>query len=1239
MHTNKKIIHKTQRFDHLSLRIASPDDIKSWSFGEVTKPETINYRTQRAEREGLFCEKIFGPEHDFQCSCGKYKGNQYQGIVCSNCSVEVTRSLVRRERMGHIELATPVAHFWYLKKVPSRVAILLGLPAQKVQNVVYCSAYYISEVDESKRKKLQKEVKKEFDEKMQRSGQEETKEMLNILYETRMNELDSLAPHTIIDGMKHDRYMKLFPGLFKAEKGGEVIYNLLKDIDLVKKEREILKQLEGANKGQQERLQRQILTVRSFIQSGNRPEWMFLTRLPVIPPGIRPIVQLDGGRYASSDLNDLYRHIIVRNNRLKEFIASKAPSIFIDTQKRLLQESVDALFEKNTSRGGTPTVGRGQSRQLKPISEYLGGKTGYFRLNLLGKRVDFVGRSVIVVGQHLKIDEFGLPKTMALEIFKPFIIGEIFDRDLAFNIRGAQRLIDAREPVIWEILEKVIVGKYMLINRAPTLHRQSIQAFRPILTEGLAIEFHPLVCAAYNADFDGDAVVVHLPLSEEAQAEAKNILASSMNIVSPASGEINATPAEQDIVLGCYWATEVEEGGVGEGKYFASINEAISACDFGIIGFRSKIKVLASDKEKYGKDRGTLFETTVGRLLFNTTLPKEYPYINDSIESKVLKGITKDIFDTLGREVLINHLDKIKDFGFRYAASSGVTFSWDDLRRPSGRDEIIHKGFAESKKIMDNYDEGIISLQERKRSNIDLWLSVKSELSQIAKDEVPEESSIGKMIKSGARGSFDDLGEMTAIFGVVDSASGEPIEQPVISSLKDGMTSIEYFNASFGARKGAADTALKTADAGFLSRKLFSVAQEIKIDGDDCGTKKGFTLYRKTGSGMSDPFGDRIRGRFLAEDVIGKNKKVLGKRNQLIDRDLGKVIEEDESVTKVCVRSPITCNFARGVCKKCYGEDRTTGEIVDIGEAVGTIAAQSVGEPGTQLTLRTFHAGGVASASGDITSGLPRVTELFERRIPKIPAIIAHADGTVESIEDHSDGSQTIHLNTGAKQVSADAKSYSIARVRTITVAVGDEVVKGQFLTDGSADLQEMLEHSGKEVTQEYILDEILKVYELQGVGIASVHFEIIIRQMFSRLLITDSGDGIYTIGETIDFSEFIEANEQLKSEKKRPMEADHIVTGISSVSVSRSNFLSSASFQNTTSVLIRAAISGSRDTLDGVKENVIIGRLVPVGSGYEGSKKHDVVRSVSEQVQQRLEEEERKAEEEKVAEAAQEES
>ena len=1218
----KKVIKQSNRFNALSIKIASPEDILSWSFGEVAKPETINYRTQRAERDGLFCEKIFGPEHDFQCSCGKYKGSQYQGIECSNCGVEVTRATVRRERMGHIDLAAPVAHYWYLRKVPSHIASLLSLPAQQIQNVVYFSAYYITNVDEEKKKSLEKEIKKEFDEKIQKATQEETHFMLNDQYKSRMADIESIQENTIIDEARYDRLNQQFPGLFEAEKGGEIIYNLLKKIDLNQKEKDILAALEDANKGQKDKLQRQLLVIRSLLQAENKPEWMFLTRLPVIPPGIRPVVPLDGGRYASSDLNDLYRHVIVRNNRLKEFIESKAPKIFINTQKRLLQEAVDTLFEKENT-GRPSSASRGKSRQLKAISEYLSGKTGSFRLNLLGKRVDFTGRSVIVVGSHLKLNEFGLPKKMALEIFRPFVIGEILNRELAYNVRGAQRLLDAETPVVWEILEKVIQGKYMLLNRAPTLHRQSIQAFKPILIEGLAIELHPLVCTAYNADFDGDAMVIHLPLSEEAQAEAKNILVSSNNIITPASGEINSSPAEKDIILGCYWATVEKKGAKGEGKYFGSVSEAITAYDFNIVDMRAKIKVLASDKEKYGENRGKIFETTVGRLLFNVTLPKEYPFVNETIDKGVIKKVTHDILYNFGKETLVRHLDPIKNFGFQYASKSGTTFSWNDLRRPEGRKEKIQEGLQKSNEIKESYEEGLISLQERKRKSIELWQKIKEELGQITKDGVPEESSIGDMIRSGARGSFNDLGDMTAMFGVVDSSSGEPIEQPVLSSLKDGISSIEYFNASFGARKGAADTALKTADAGFLSRKLFSVAQEVKIENKDCSTTTGFKLYRKTASGAGDSFGDRIRGRYLVEDIKDDGGSVIAKKNDLIDVALAETINNNESIESVKVRSPVNCRYARGICAKCYGEDRTTGQIIDIGEPVGTIAAQSVGEPGTQLTMRTFHAGGVSTAGGDITAGLPRVTEVFERRIPKAPAAIARVDGVVEDIEQHKDGGRTIRLNVGDKKATTTEKNYSVSPLRTVKVEIGDKITKGQFLTDGTADLEEILKYSGKETTQEYIFSEITKVYELQGVSIAPVHFEIIIRQMFSRMRITDPGDAAYISGEIIDLSELVDLNECLEGEGLKQAKAENIVTGITNVSVSRSNFLSAASFQNTTSVLIRAAVSGAKDTLDGVKENVIIGRLVPIGSGYEGSEKQLLVKEVQDEIAKKLAEKE----------------
>ena len=1224
----KKVLRKTQRFDSLNISLASPEEILSWSFGEVTKPETIHYRTQRLEPDGLFCEKIFGPENDFQCRCGKYKGMQYQGIECSNCGVEVTRALVRRERMGHIDLAVPIAHYWYAWKVPSRVATLLGLPTQQVQNVIYFSAYYITEVDLERKKKVAVEVKKELEAKMKEATQEETRTMLTALYADRIRDLDFLQKGTIIEEVKYEVLHKQYPTVFKAEKGGEVIYNLLKEFDLKKKEKEVLRDLESANKMQMEKLQKQLILIRSFIQSGNRPEWMFLTRLPVIPPGIRPVLMLDSGQPASSDLNDLYRAVIIRNNRLKDFIATKTPQIFINTEKRLLQEAVDALFEKSAAGRNTFSApgGRGQaSRQLKPLSEYLGGKTGYFRTNLLGKRVDFTGRTVIVSGSHLKLDECGLPKKMALEIFRPFVIGEALERELAYNVRAAQRLIDTEAPVIWEMLESVIEDKYILLNRQPTLHRQSIMAFKPILVEGLAIELHPLVCSPFNADFDGDAMTVHLPLSEEAQLEARKIMVPSKNIRTPASGDINISPAVQDILLGCYWATVVKENARGENRYFGSVSEAITAYDCGVVDLRAQVHVLASKKPTYGEYQGRTFETTVGRLLFNVRLPKDYPFVNETVTKKKLEFIIQDVIEKYGTEVLVQYLDPIKDFGFQYASKSGITFSWDDLKRPGNQEEKIQEGHQRSKDIVSDYESGYISLDERRRENITLWQGIKSDLIEQMEGAVHADSSIGNIIKSGARGSFNDLGEMITIFGVVQSASGEVIEQPIISSLKDGMSPIEYFNASFGARKGTTDTALKTGEAGYLSRKLFSVAQEIKIEGADCRTTRGFKIYRKPALEVGGvPFNERIRGRYSAEDVTGADGAVLVKKNQLIDSGIADLIQEHEQVDSIKIRSPITCQYTRGICMKCYGEDRSTGELVDIGEPVGTVAAQSVGEPGTQLTLRTFHAG-AAAAGGDITTGLPRVTEVLERRSPKNPAPIARINGMVEKIDQHSDGSHTIYLNAGAKKASTADKAYTVPPYRFIEVQVGDEVQKGQFLADGPADLQVLLTYAGKERTQEYILKEIAKAYEMQGISIAPTHFEIIIRQMFSQMLVVAPGDGTHTAGELIELSELFESNDRLKEEGKELIKAEDVVSGITSVAVSRSNFLSAASFQNTTSVLIRAAIDGAKDMLDGVKENVIVGRLVPVGSGFEGSKKYMMVKEVRDDIARRLAEKEEK--------------
>ena len=1215
----KKTPRKERTFDSLQINLASPEDILKWSHGEVSTSRTINYRTFKPDPGGLFCEKIFGPENDFQCSCGKYKGSQFHGIVCDECGVEVTRSNVRRERMGHINLATPIAHIWYLKKVPSRIALLLGLSKQEVEKVVYFSAYLISDVNEAKRKELEKKLKDEFDKSLKDATREETKIMLQELYKQRIKELGSIEKGGIIDETEDYVYSKQFPGLFIRSKGGEAIYNALKNLDLKKMEKTILKELETASAVQTEKLNKQLIQVRSFLKTGKKPEHMFLTKLPIIPPGIRPLVSIDGGKMASSDLNELYRHAIIRNNRLKEFIESKAPKVFIDTEKRMLQEAVDALIDREARPAGGRMAQKG--KELKSIAHYLGSKEGIFRSNLLGKRVDYSGRSVIVVGPHLKIDECGLPKTMALELFRPFVIGNIIQRDLRHNIKGANRMIDDGDPIVWEILDEVVKDKYVLLNRQPTLHRQGIMAYKPRLVEGKAIEISPLVCEAYNADFDGDQMAVYVPISDEAQEEAKKILIASNNIIKVGTGEVNVAP-RMDMTLGCYWMTKNVDDTKGAGKTFATENEAIAAFDAGAILPQTKIKVLMSDEEKYGEYRNQVMETTVGRILFNNILPPKFPFVNEEVTSKVLKNVVKRIVELEGAKETVPYLDAIKKFGFRYVTESGTTFALTDLVEPKEVKDLIEEGKKESDTLEEQYNLGLLSVREKKRKKQELWQKITSQAEEVSKKAQPASSSIVDMIASGSRGNFSQLNKMVGILGVVDSAKGEPIERPILSSLKEGLNSIDFFNFSYGARKGVSDTALKTATAGYLTRKLASVTQEICIKEKDCGTTKGHVLYRKSASpGIEISFAQRIKGRFTSKDV--KGEKVSVKRNTRIDDETARAIEEDKSITEVEVRSPIYCNLCNGVCAKCYGDDKVTNETIDIGEAVGILAAQSIGEPGTQLTMRTFHAGGTAVSGGDITAGLPRINEIFDRITPKALAIIAHADGVVEKIGKHEHGHSIVTLHTGAKKVAAKDKEYHIPLNRELLVKEGDTVEKGQFLTDGSADLQELLTYAGKQKTEQYIFKELNKVYELQGYAITPTYFELIIRQMFSRFLITDPGDSSYTKGEYVDMGELDQLNKDLKKKGLKPIVAEPSITGITSVSTSRTNFLAAASFQNTTSVFIRSAIQGVVDTLDGLKENVILGRLVPTGTAFEGSKKYKLIEKKREEIQKRLAEKE----------------
>ncbi len=1205
----KNSIKKTNGFDSVSVKLASPEDILSWSFGEVTKAETINYRTQKPERGGLFDEKIFGPQNDFQCSCGKYKGAQYHGITCENCGVEITRSIVRRERMGHIELVTPVAHIWYLRKIPSKISLILNVSSNALTKVVYFSSYIITSVDNAKKKELESKIKVEFQKQLKSVTNNSTRKKLNELYRGRISDLQSVNEGEIIGSEAYYVLSNQFPKLFEAGTGSEPVLELLKKINLKKLEKEIEKKIESSSEIQSEKLYKQLSLVRSLIKSGVRPEHMFLTRIPVIPPDLRPLVPLEGGRHASSDLNDLYRKVINRNDRLRQLYERKAPAVIVQNEKRILQEAVDALMDGSVKYNNSNTIGRGQNRQLKSLSETLNGKEGIFRTNLLGKRVDYSGRSVIVIGPHLKLNQCGLPKEMAIELFRPFVVSELLNRELAYNIRGANRLIDDREEPVWAILEGIIKDRYVLLNRQPSLHRQSVQAFQPILIEGSAIELHPLVCTAYNADFDGDQMPVYIPLTEESQIEAREILSSTKNIVNPGTGEINASPSKHDIALGCYWATKMKVKKDGSKKVYFSPNEAISAWEYDVIDLDTQILVFPSAKERYSRFNGKYFETTVGRILFNKTLQVDFPFINESVSTHTIREITDELVNKYGIDDSIEYFDKIKSFGFEFATKSGITYAWSDLKIPKEKEEKVNEGIKKQEEINKQYNDGLISFRERKAKNIELWQSLNMEFTDLSGKSMGEGNPIAEIIYSGARGSFNDLTSSVGIIGIVDTASGNKQEQPITSSIKDGLSPIEYFNFSFGARKGLTDTALKTARAGYLSRQLFDLSQEVTVEGEDCGTSRGFTIYRNTISGVGTKFSTRIKGRFVSEDINGKDGLIL-KKNGYIDLETSIKIDSDDSIQHIKVRSPITCRYPRGVCKKCYGDDKSTNQIVDLGEPVGVNAALSIGEPGTQLTMRTFHAGGVAAIGGDITNGLERVTELFGKRSPKGAAVISKTSGVVESIEKRDDGNYILMIKSTDKKATIKDEEHFINQRRYINISKGDNVEKGQLLTDGSADLDELLHYAGKEKTQEYIFEEINRIYEVQAVHLSPVHFELIIRQMFSRYVVVDPGDSLITKGDVIELIELNNINKDLEEKGKRVIKAENIVEGTIKVSTSRSNFLSAASFQSTSNILINAAIKGAKDALDELKGNVIIGRLVPVGTAYLGSSKNAIVES-----------------------------
>ncbi len=1199
-------------YSAVNLKLASPETILEWSHGEITKPETINYRTQRPEKHGLFDERIFGPVEDYECSCKKYRGIRYKGIVCEKCGVEITRAIVRRERMGHIDLCVPVSHIWFLRGVPSRIAMILGLTASSVEKVIYFAGYIVTKVSEPDKARILHDLDTEFKTKLKLLQNDEAKDALKARMDEIKKEVEGVKLGVVLDEASFHKYSIKYSTLFEARIGAEAIFELFKNIDVSKLITRLEDEYTRAGAMERAKLDKRLALIRGMHNSGVRPEWLFLTRLPVVPPAIRPMVALEGGRHASSDLNDLYRRVINRNNRLKKLIDIMAPDVILRNEKRILQEAVDALIDNSIRHGGGAysVMSQAQRRPLKSLSDYLKSKQGYFRQNLLGKRVDYSGRSVIVIGPELLLDQCGLPKHMALELFRPFVVAELLKQELAYNIRGAGRLIEDGVPEVWAILENVIKHKHVLLNRAPTLHRQGIQAFRPVLIEGNAIQVHPLVCRAFNADFDGDQMAVHVPLSDEAQMEAREIISANNNILKPGSGEPVVSEKLLDMALGAYWMTKVAPGALGEGKFFSSPNDAINAHDHGVIDFRAMVKVLSTDTPKYQQFGGQIFETTVGRLLFNSVLPSDHLFINDVVVQKTLFQIIIDVIDDRGAEAVPPIVDRLKKFGFKYATKSGITWGIDEVVVPAEKPAIIAQGRQEERQVIDHYDQGLLSRDERRRMIVEIWHRAKQSIEKVLPETLSETGSAYEMWKSGARGSLGQIAQMAGMKGLIVNTRGETLETPVISSMKEGLTPIEYFNTTHGSRKGLADTALQTAKAGYLTRRLFVVAQDAIITESDCKTKGGTTIGRLSASGIEIVFSKAIKGRILAEDAVDNKGVLIFKKGHLLSRR-DAIAVEATTCESVEVRSPMTCKTLRGVCQQCYGIDLTKNALVDIGEAVGTIAAQAIGEPGTQLTMNTKHAGGAASVGGDVTSGLPRVEEVFEKRQPKIPAVISKCEGLVVDVR--TEGREKIvvvapDMTAKGAPKKKDNIEYAAHYRRMVLVSKGDTVVSGQFLTDGSALLPELFKFGGQEITQDYIISEVNKIYELQGVTIARKHIELIVKQMMSRMKITASGESRFTVGEVIEEWIIVEENEKLKLEGKELAKGDRLILGITETSLSRKSFLSAASFQNTTRVLINAAVKGSNDTLSGLMENVIIGKLIPAGSGFKGSEKYDMI-------------------------------
>ena len=1157
-------------FDAIKIGLASPDKIREWSHGEVLKPETINYRTLKPEKDGLFCERIFGPSKDWECHCGKYKKIRYKGVICDRCGVEVTKSSVRRERMGHIELAAPVSHIWYFKGIPSRMGLMLDLSPRVLEKVLYFANYIVLDKGTSELQYKQVLTEREFQEAREKYGM-----------------------------------------TFRVGMGAEAVKELLEAIDMEKESEELKRGLKEATGQKRARIIKRLEVVEAFRESGNRPEWMIMTVIPVIPPDLRPMVQLDGGRFATSDLNDLYRRIINRNNRLKRLLELGAPDIIVRNEKRMLQEAVDALIDNG--RRGRPVTGPG-NRALKSLSDMLKGKSGRFRQNLLGKRVDYSGRSVIVVGPELKIYQCGLPKEMAIELFKPFVMKELVANGTSHNIKNAKKMVERLQPEVWDVLEEVIKEHPVMLNRAPTLHRLGIQAFEPILVEGKAIKLHPLVCTAFNADFDGDQMAVHLPLSVEAQAECRFLLLSPNNLLKPSDGGPVAVPS-QDMVLGIYYLTQERPGAKGEGMIFKSFNEALLAYENAAVTLHSRVKVRVSKKMPDGTVKTGTVESTVGRFMFNEIIPQDLGFVDREVEGnelllevdfhvgkKQLKQILEKVINTHGATATAEVLDHVKAMGYKLSTRAAMTVSISDMTVPPQKPEMIKNAQDTVDKITKNFKRGLITEEERYKEVVETWKATDDALTKALLDGLDKYNNIFMMADSGARGSDKQIKQLAGMRGLMADTTGHTIELPIKSNFREGLDVLEYFMSAHGARKGMSDTALRTADSGYLTRRLVDVSQELIIHEVDCA-KPGMPIpgmYVKAfmdGNEVIESLQERITGRYICENIVDKDGNILVKANHMVTPKRAELIckkgvdEKGEPLTQIKIRTILTCRSHSGVCAKCYGANMATGEPVQVGEAVGIIAAQSIGEPGTQLTMRTFHSGGVAG--GDITQGLPRVEELFEARKPKGLAIITEIAG-VANLNDTKKKREIIVTN----QQTGETKTYLIPYGSRIKVQDGAVLEAGDELTEGSVNPHDLLKIKGLRAAQDYMLQEVQRVYRLQGVEINDKHIEVIVRQMLKKIRIEERGDTEFLPGTMVDVLEFNDVNEQMVTEGKEPATGEQIMLGITKASLATDSFLSAASFQETTKVLTEAAIKGKVDHLIGLKENVIIGKLIPAGTG-----------------------------------------